>query len=128
MSQYPNRADLRDATKRPQYGAQVRAERSAALVPPGPAPTDSQASQLVEYLGPEPGSRGALDRPSERPNEPVTAGASFGAGRGTDALAPFPVPPSPEQALLWRLQELLKREVNANLVALVEAVARRAGA
>jgi hypothetical protein len=38
-----------------------------------------------------PGAMGPLDRPTERPNEPVTAGSPFGPGPGPEALAaPLP--------------------------------------
>lgn len=33
-----------------------------------------------------PGSLGALNRPSERPNQPVTEGAALGPGAGLDAI------------------------------------------
>lgn len=99
-----------------EAGAQVAAQQA---VPMGRPP------------GPEPGRRGPLTRPSERPGEPVTAGAPFGAGAGPETLGSFPMQPTPEQAVQWRLQELLKLQatnaISANLVALVHAVSQRSG-
>jgi len=82
-NQYPNRSDLRNpATKiaktaakgQPygQAGAQLAAQ---AVVPMAPSP-----SAMVPAPPIQPGGLGAFSRPTERPNEPVTAGSSFGPG------------------------------------------------
>ena len=54
-----------------EAGAQMAAQRA---VPMG-APAAPKAPTVT------PGQYGPLDRPTERPNEPVTAGAPFGPGR-----------------------------------------------
>ncbi len=92
---YTNRSDLRQpgqsvpvqaATGQP-YGAagqQMEAQRAIPLTTPGVAP---QRQQGAPY--PAPGSLGALDRPTERPDEPLTAGAAAGPGPGPEVL-PLP--------------------------------------
>lgn len=80
---YPNRSDLRDAATRQarftgqtygQGAAQIRAQQA---VPAGAPPTAVQGQQMAQR--PRPGAQ-AFNRPSERPNEPITAGADFGPG------------------------------------------------
>lgn len=78
--QYPNRSDLRGG-KLPKTAAQGQAYGQAgaqmasqAAVPMAPSPTDTPSPRV------QPGQMGSLLRPTERPNEPVTAGASFGPG------------------------------------------------
>ena len=79
--QYPNRSDLRNAGGKvakqtatgQTYGEAKKQMDAQSAVPMAAAPTDS-APQI------QPGQLGAFNRPTERPDEPVTAGASFGAG------------------------------------------------
>jgi hypothetical protein len=79
--QYPNRSDLRNAggkvakqvAKGQTYGEAAKQMASQSAVPMAAAPTDSPP-QI------QPGQLGAFTRPTERPTEPVTAGASFGPG------------------------------------------------
>ena len=52
-----------------EAGKQIAAQRA---VPMGTPPTEVQR--------PVPGTLGSLTRPTERPMEPITAGAPFGAG------------------------------------------------
>ena len=87
--QYPNRSDLRNPTKKlaakaapgqtyGEAGKQIAAQKQVPMAAPA-APTTSAPQQPMER--PRPGQFGPLDRPTERPNEPVTAGAPFGPGR-----------------------------------------------
>lgn len=82
--QYSNRSDLRNPAEKMaktavpgqaygEAGAQLAAQ---SVVPMGgsPAPAPVAPPQVM------PGGLGSLARPTERPSEPVTAGASFGAG------------------------------------------------
>lgn len=81
--QYPNRTDLRNkatkvarqAVKGQTYGKakqQLDAQKAVPMAAPAtPTPTRPTVT---------PGQFGPLNRPSERPNEPITAGASFGPG------------------------------------------------
>lgn len=76
--QYPNRSDLRGGKVPKQtvtgqtYGQATQQMEAQSAVPMAQAPTDRPVVT--------PGSMGAFDRPTERPTEPVTAGASFGPG------------------------------------------------
>lgn len=86
--QYPNRSDLRGGkpakmtAKGQTYGKATEQMKSQQTVPMASAPTDTSPRIA-------PGSMGAFNRPTERPDEPVTAGASFGPGRTpTTAFAP----------------------------------------
>jgi hypothetical protein len=79
--QYPNRSDLRNAGGKvakqtatgQTYGEASKQMASQSAVPMAAAPTDAPP-QI------QPGQLGSFNRPTERPTEPVTAGASFGAG------------------------------------------------
>ena len=86
-NEYPNRSDLRNPAKKiaktaakgqayGQAGAQLAAQ---AAVPMAPSPT-AAIPQAPQAPAVQPGGLGAFSRPTERPNEPVTAGASFGPG------------------------------------------------
>lgn len=106
---YPNRSDLNSQHSLPvrtvpgqTYGAQVQQQNAQRLVPMRPpqgmptggggaSPTPAQSTpggqpfqQPIQPLPPSP--PGGLFRPSERPHEPVTAGASLGAGPGPEVL------------------------------------------
>lgn len=88
--QYPNRSDLRNpAAKVPvmaapgqTYGEAGKQMAAQKAVPMAAAPTDAQ----VPVTPAAPGSLGDLTRPTERPNEPLTAGVDFGPGPGSEAL------------------------------------------
>ena len=79
--QYPNRSDLRNAGGKvakqtatgQTYGEAKKQMDAQSAVPMAAAPTDTPPQIM-------PGQLGAFNRPTERPDEPVTAGASFGAG------------------------------------------------
>ena len=76
---YPNRSDLRGgkvpkmAATGQTYGQAGKQMASQAAVPMAPPPTEN-----IPQV--QPGQMGNLLRPTERPTEPVTAGASFGPG------------------------------------------------
>jgi hypothetical protein len=81
---YSNRSDLqnpakkvaRQAAKGQPYGEAGKQLAAQEVVPMAAPPTVARpASPAVA-----PGSLGAFNRPTERPNEPLTAGASFGPG------------------------------------------------
>ena len=57
------------------------------VTPGGGAPQPDHNAMLAA-LGnaPQPGSHGPIDRPTERPNEPVTHGLPVGPGGGPEAL------------------------------------------
>jgi hypothetical protein len=86
--QYPNRSDLRNTAKLPakaatgqtygEAGKQMAAQRAVPMAAP---PTDVAPTATPQQPRIAPGAMGPLDRPTERPDEPVTAGAPFGPGR-----------------------------------------------
>lgn len=89
--QYPNRSDLRNPTKKlaakaapgqtyGEAGKQIAAQRAVPMAA-SPQPVVAQPQPVAER--PRPGQFGPLDRPTDRPDEPVTAGAPFGPGRMT---------------------------------------------
>jgi hypothetical protein len=113
LGAYPNRTDLAAADTGKQlavqgipggqYGDEARQESEQRAVPQGstPVPTTPSAAVATATGGggspvgggaspvpnqlPEPGSLPFL-HPTNRPNEPVTAGLSFGPGAGPSAL------------------------------------------
>jgi hypothetical protein len=82
MSDYSNRTDLQNpaakiaatAAKGQAYGEAGKQIAAQQAVPMGASP----ASMMPQGIAP--GSMGGLTRPTERPAEPITAGADFGAG------------------------------------------------
>ena len=82
MVDYPNRSDLRNPATRKvnftgqTYGQATQQAASQQAVSPGSAPSDVAAQQVAR---PVPGAQ-SLTRPTERPTEPITAGADFGPG------------------------------------------------
>lgn len=87
--QYANRSDLRNPAKKiavqtppsSQYGEATQLREAQQAVPMASSPTATVASTPAPAVRPRPGQLGPLDRPTERPTEPVTAGAPFGPGR-----------------------------------------------
>lgn len=62
-----------------EAGKQIAAQQQVPMAPqPQPAVAPPQPVER-----PRPGQFGPLDRPTDRPDEPVTAGAPFGPGRMT---------------------------------------------
>ena len=83
--QYSNRTDLQNpakkmaatAAKGQTYGAagkQLTAQRAVPMAGAAPQMTQPQRNTVA------PGSMGAFNRPTDAPQEPVTAGANVGAG------------------------------------------------
>lgn len=116
---YANRSDLNTAAPPgtaatpahgpDPFGNQAAAQRAQQIIPVQPPP--------------QPGSFGALDRPSERPGEPITEGMAMGAGRGPEVLpvpigenrvvdelrAIFAVNPTPALAEMLRRAQMRRR-------------------
>jgi hypothetical protein len=86
---YANRSDLRNPVNRrvefrgQTYGEGAAQQRAQDVVPAGSAAQDV-AAQRAAGQRPRPGAR-PLGRPTERADEPVTAGAPFGPGPGPTA-------------------------------------------
>lgn len=99
---YANRSDLRAAlplnapTGLP-YGDRQKLISAQQAVPMAPAPTPGPAAPTPPPAAagpgptPVPGAQPLL-RPTERPNEPVTAGLPTGPGPGPEALGPLSKP------------------------------------
>lgn len=100
---YPNRSDLTPSAAPGQTygqaGQQLQAQQS---VPMGAQPTPAAASP-VAAAGVAPGSLGAFGRPTERPGEPLTAGAPVGPGPNA---TPLPSAPDPFLATIAALNSL----------------------
>jgi hypothetical protein len=107
---YPNRSDLRNPATRQvrftgqTYGQGVQQARSQQAVPPGTSPATVQGQQMAARQRPVPGAR-PLNRPTERPNEPLTAGAPFGPGPGPLEMS-APARMIPENDVLDRMLAL----------------------
>lgn len=87
---YANRSDLTGkATAAPTYGDKAAAQASLQAVPMASGASGGGAPPVVP-TGPPPPVPGALpfNRPSDRPNEPLTAGLPIGAGPGPGVMAP----------------------------------------
>jgi len=117
---------------------QLQAQRTVPMAPPplplpppgGPAgpPTQGATSPLAPPGGtppvplpgpppPEPGSFGPLDRYTQRPGEPVTAGIPLGAGPGPEALPSTAISPAASN-LSMMLQQVARSTGNAAVAAL----------
>ena len=74
-----------------QRAAQERAQQAVPLAAAPPTPTGAPAggpgAGAPPAAFPPAGSFGPLDRPTDRPDEPVTAGAPIGPGPGPEALS-----------------------------------------
>lgn len=115
---YPNRTDIQQMKSLPARAApgqtygkaqqQLQAQKIVPMAPPrlalptpvspsgpaGPAPAPSPGAGPLLSPGAAPGAAGDLHRPSERPQEPVTAGAPIGAGPGPEAIPQGPTSPT----------------------------------
>jgi hypothetical protein len=113
-----NRMAVQAATGQ-TYGKATEQMNAQRAVPMGASPTDTQPAPV------RPGTIGALTRGTERPNEPVTAGAPFGAGPGPTmaGIAPNTAPPAgSKQDLVERVRAIYSMYPNPNLMALMTAL------
>jgi hypothetical protein len=123
MADYPNRSDLQNsATSTARftgqtYGEATAQEASQQAVRPGTSPATLQG-QAAAAQAPRPGAK-TFNRPTERPNEPLTAGADFGAGPGSleAGVTPRIIP---QDDTVMRLRELYRMYPNDGLRMLVE--------
>ena len=103
MATYGNRTDLQNPTNKMAVTAapgQTYGEAGAQRAAQQAVPMGTPQAPVVA-----PGSLGNLDRPTERPMEPVTAGNPMGAGPGADAL----VPPMPQVLQPGSRQDLINQ-------------------
>src|SRR5205823_1455053 len=114
---YPHRTDIANQPSLPAraatnqtYGraqSQLQAQKTVPMAPPrlalpqpvappsgaGTAPVTGSPGAVPILPPPVPGGAGDLHRPTERPDEPVTAGAPIGAGPGPEAIPQGPTNP-----------------------------------
>lgn len=103
MATYANRTDLQNPTKKMAVTAapgQTYGEAGAQRAAQQAVPMGTPQAPVVA-----PGSLGPLDRPTERPLEPVTAGNPLGAGPGAEAL----VTPLPDTLMAGGKQDLINQ-------------------
>jgi hypothetical protein len=94
---YPNRSDLRGG-KMPKmaatgqtYGEAGKQMAAQAAVPMAPSPTEPAITAPLPPVQ-MPGQITDLTGPTNRPNEPLTAGMNFGPGPGSEVFGAIPRP------------------------------------
>jgi hypothetical protein len=92
------------------YGEAGQQRASQQAVRPGPPPTEGG----MGGPGPLP-----LTRPTERPNEPVTAGAALGEGVGPEAMEAGGIAPGSREDSLLRLRAIVSRYPSPALLQLL---------
>ena len=116
---YSNRTDLQNIAAKvatgQTYGVAKQQMDAQRAVPMGKSPVDVAAVQR-----PVPGTLGALTRPTERPTEPITAGAPFGPGP-TPTAAGIPMPMSPTASALEEIRAIAQAYGNDDLMDLLDA-------
>lgn len=122
--QYQNRSDLRNpagkvakaAAKGQTYGEATKQMQAQAAVPVAAPPTE--VAQPKQYV--RPGTLGAFGRPTELPNEPITAGASFGPGPTPLQAGTLPRL-STETAVMEQLRAIYAAYPNDDLADLIDS-------
>ena len=104
---YSNRSDL-NASRQPVQSVKGQAYGKRK------AQEDAQAAVPLPKL--TPGSFGPIDRPTDQPQEPVTAGLPFGAGPGPEIL---PVPQVADDPALM-IRAVYRQFPNEDLRRLIE--------
>jgi len=113
MATYANRTDLQNPTNKIAVTAapgQTYGEAGAQRAAQQAVPMGTPQAPVIA-----PGSLGNLDRPTERPMEPVTAGNPLGMGPGSEALFP-PMPqvlqPGSRQDLINQVRYIYSKNPN----------------
>lgn len=122
---YANRTDLNNPAQKvarqvapgQTYGEGAAQMRAQQAVPMGRSPVEAQPQRQR----PVPGTLGGLTRPTERPNEPITAGAPFGAGPGPEVMGVSSVTGN---AALDELRMIYQMFPNDDLADLLDAYSR----
>lgn len=92
------------------YGEATRQRESQRAMRPGPSPTGQME------LGP-------FDRPTEFPDEPVTAGAPVGPGPNVPTV-PVAIEPGSREDLRLKMRAMVSKYPNSALIALLEQLER----
>ena len=101
-----------------QYGMRLAQQKSQQAVPMGQSPVSApqQTKPMVR-----PGSLTPLTAPTARPNEPITAGANFGAGPNAMGAGIMPVI-EPADDVLNKLAYLNTMYPNPDIQNLINAL------
>ena len=112
-----NRVAIQAATGQTygEAGKQMAAQRA---VPMGSAPTDVAPTATPR---PVPGTLGSLTRPTERPTEPITAGAPFGMGPSPVGAG---IPQPTGDSALEELKAIYQAYPNDDLADLIDSYSR----
>ena len=102
------------------YGKRKQQEDAQRAVPMGRAPVEIQAQQAAQVRRPTPNAPGSLTAPTARPNEPITAGAPFGAGPGPEAMGLPMIRPS-EDVAVSELRRIMMSYPSDELADLLDA-------
>ena len=92
------------------YGEGARQQASQRVVPVGAPPTEPGGGVNIT----------PLSAPTERPNEPITAGLPIGAGPGPEAMAPIGIEPGSRLDLALQVRAIASRYPNPALIALLQ--------
>jgi hypothetical protein len=128
VKSYTNRTDLQNKTtkvakmaaKGQTYGSAGQQMQAQSVVPMGKPPTDTGAAGQPQKNYAMPGTIGSFDRPTERPNEPVTSGAPFGPG-STPFMAGTLPRMSTESNTVEQIRAIYAAFPNDDLAALLES-------
>ena len=115
MAAYAQRTDLNSSAMTPQYGGVKALADAQKAVPMGQSPAPAPQVQR-----PVPGAAGPLTRPTERPLEPITAGANFGPGPNAMA-AGIPIPRSQQSSAVSEIRAIAQMYGSDDLLDLVDS-------
>lgn len=120
------------------YGEGSRQRASQRMMRPGPSPTDVAAQRAAGSRRvtvprrttppppPQTDELGPFDRPTEFPDEPVTAGAPVGPGPNTP-MVPIGIQPGSKEDLTLRLRAIASKYPNPALLQMLKVMERRNG-
>lgn len=121
---YANRTDLNNAMNKvartaapgQTYGEATKQIEAQKAMPMGASPADARPA-------PTPGGLGVFGRPTDRPDEPITAGVNFGDGMNA-IQAGINNPPRVEDPVLERLRVIYSSYPNDELADLIDSYVR----
>jgi hypothetical protein len=106
-----------------QYGMRLAQQKAQQAVPMGQSPTTVPSPPQPQRRV-APGTLTPLTAPTGRPNEPITAGANFGAGVDAMGAGILPTPPSSTD-VVEQLVYLNMMYPNPDLQNLIDAIQTR---
>jgi hypothetical protein len=115
MAAYAQRTDLNSSAMTPEYGGIKALADAQRAVPMGTSPTNA----IPQVQRPIPGEMGSLTRPTENPNEPITAGANFGPGPNALA-AGIPIPRTQQSNAISEIRAIAQMYSSDDLLDLVD--------